>query len=225
MINRMEIFACKYGEGYLPESWIFKGGAKDKHYPISLLFHLIKLEDRVILVDVGCDDFNMDGAKNLSRPVDVLRENGFSPKEITDILITHHHGDHIGAIGHYPNANIVIQRQEAELAKELLQNRRVTPFDDEIKLFNSRILMRKVGGHTIGSSIVLVPANDKTIVFAGDACYAKVCLEQRLPTGMTTNIDASRQFVEEYSNTKYQVLLAHDPSVLPDKNGIVRVFN
>lgn len=219
----MQIFACKYGEGVLPESWIFKGGAKDTLYSISLLFHLIKLDDRVILVDVGCDDFNMEGAKNLARPIDVLREGGYSPEAITDILITHHHGDHIGAIGYYPNANVVVQHQEAEQAKSLLRGFSVTLFDDEIELFNRRIIMRRVGGHTIGSSVVLIPNGDKTIVIAGDACYAMLCLEQRLPTGMTSNLEASRTFVEEFSNAKYQVLLAHDPSVLPNKNGIVRV--
>lgn len=219
----MQIFACKYGEGILPESWIFKGGAKDKFYPISLLFHLIKLDERLILVDVGCDDFKMEGAKNLVRPADLMRENGFAPESITDILISHHHEDHIGAIASFPNAKVVIQRQEAELAKKYLDGYSVQLFDDEIKLFDGRMAMRKVGGHTVGSSIVLVPTANKTIVFAGDACYANLCLERRLPTGMTKDIDASRNFVEKYSSSKYQVFISHDPLILPNKNGIVKI--
>ena len=50
------------------------------------------------------------------KPVDVLKEYGLSPNDITDVIITHSHHDHIEAIRYYENATIHIQKDEYDKA-------------------------------------------------------------------------------------------------------------
>ena len=77
--------------------------------PISFTIYLIQTQGKNILVDVGCDDgagFEMSVFK---KPVDVLKDFGVSPEEITDVVITHAHHDHVEAIKYYKKAVIHIQ--------------------------------------------------------------------------------------------------------------------
>jgi glyoxylase-like metal-dependent hydrolase (beta-lactamase superfamily II) len=216
------VSVCKYGEAEIRESWILSGGDKDKPEPISLLFHLIEVPGRRILADVGCNRFRIfnKDATHFIRPRELLRENGIVPESITDILISHHHVDHAGAIPDFSNARIVVHEWEAARLDPQLKGRHVVTFDKTITLFDGRISMVRVGGHTPGSSLVVIPRAARTIVIGGDACYVNACLERKVPTGVTGNLEESRAFVETYSDPRFDVRLCHDPGVMPGRNGI-----
>lgn len=85
----MKIVALKYGESVLGENYIFKGGNKDKCLPISFTIYLIQTESKNILVDVGCDDGAEIEMSLFKKPIDVLKEYGLLPNDITDVIITH----------------------------------------------------------------------------------------------------------------------------------------
>lgn len=59
----------------------------------SYNFYLVKNEDSLMLIDTGLN--NDDCWDSLQR---ILRINGFTLADITGILITHHHTDHIGLV-------------------------------------------------------------------------------------------------------------------------------
>lgn len=42
--RKMELYAIKYGETTLPESWVFEGGDKEKILPITFTIFLVKSE-------------------------------------------------------------------------------------------------------------------------------------------------------------------------------------
>lgn len=223
--DRPRVSVCKYGEAELRENWILSGGDKDKPEPITLLFHLIEVPGRRILADVGCNTFRLLGkdATLFIRPCELLWHNGILPESITDILISHHHSDHAGAIADFPAARIVIHEWEAAQMRAQLKGRNVVTFDKTITLFDGQISMVRVGGHTPGSSLVLIPHARRTIVIGGDACYVNACLERKIPTGVTGNLEESRAFVETYSDPRFDVRLCHDPGVMPGRNGIERI--
>lgn len=216
---------CKYGEAIITESMVFHGGDKNKLVPISLLFHLIRLPGRIILADAGCDSFSIFGraATKFVKPADLLHRRGIRPEDVTDILISHHHSDHMESVTSFPQARIVLHRAEARLGAGYLKNHRgeIVRFDETISLFDGRLSMRRVGGHTPGSSLVLIPRGPKTVVIAGDACYLSACLTQRRPTGATGNLAESQAFVNTYAAPNYIVRLCHDPDVLPGANGFL----
>lgn len=212
--DKVRIVRVVYGDFDLAESWVVPGGSPQKRCPIVLGFHLLEFDGRRVLVDVGCDHFEMEGrqARNFIRPAEALRRLGVAPETIEACLISHSHGDHLDAIASFPRAHVYIQEKEALSAGKRLAGRAVTTFKSELELYGGRLKMVRSGGHTAGHSIVLVPgmADGRTAVIAGDAVYSRRNLEQRLPTPSTVNADESRAFIETYSDPRYRVYLCHD---------------
>ena len=117
MLDR-KIVVIKYGESIYNECYIFRGGNPNKMLPISFVIYLIQDGDRNMLVDVGCNDKAGFDMSIYCEPKEVLEQYGLKPEEITDIIITHHHHDHIEAAKDYPNATIHMQKTEYEKAKQ-----------------------------------------------------------------------------------------------------------
>lgn len=215
----MNIITLKYGETVLEEGDVFKGERMDVYLPISFTVYLIETEDKKILVDAGCDDgagFKMSIFKS---PVDVLKEYGLMPDDITDVIITHSHYDHTQAIKYYKNATIHIQKDEYEQAKKRIpEDFRVHLIDDEFAL-EENIIIKKIGGHSKGSCIVLAD----NYVFCGDECYYKKNLTDKICTGISCNEALSKEFIAEYSNSKYIPLLFHDPDIMRGTVGYMKI--
>lgn len=206
----MKIIALKYGESVFGENFIFKGGNKDKLLPISFTIYLIQTENKNILVDVGCDDGAGFEMSQFKKPVEVLKEYGILPNNITDVIITHSHHDHVEAIKYYTNAVIHIQKNEyVEAKKYIPENFDVHLFDDEF-LLDENIRIKKIGGHSIGSCIVLAD----NYLLVGDECYYEKCLTDKICTGASYYEKASQKFIEEFSNNKIIPLLFHDPQIM-----------
>lgn len=207
----MKLIPVKYAESALPESWIFENGDKDKTQPIIFMVFVIKTGDRLILVDTGCETLPGFDMKNFIGPIKALKKEGISPSDITDVIITHSHGDHIECVKYFKNSVIYIQQDEYEEGKDNFTDEfKVVTFDDEYKLTDD-ITIVKIGGHSIGSSVVEIKTDDKTIAIVGDECYKRVCLEKKLITNRTYNPQKSRAFIEKYSDkSKYITYLSHD---------------
>ena len=54
-------------------------------------------------MDAGCDDGAGFEMSLFKKPIAVLKEYGLSPNDITDVIITHSHHDHIEAVKYYEN--------------------------------------------------------------------------------------------------------------------------
>lgn len=215
----MKITVLKYGESTFEENNIFRDGRPDVKLPISFVFYLIETESKKILVDVGCDDGAGFEMSIFCKPVLVLENYGIHPSEITDVVITHAHHDHIEAIQPYKNAIIHIQEIEYQYGKKYIPaSFKVHTFDNEFHI-TDRIIIRKIGGHGEGSSIVICKENAKKYVFCGDECYVKSCFENQIPTGASYQPEISERFIKEYSGTNYVPLLFHDPNILKGRVG------
>lgn len=212
----MRLVAFKYGITEITESMAFINGDDNVSIPIGLLFFLIEDNDRKILVDVGCD--TMPGFKlyEFEEPVKVLESYGIKRTDITDVIITHAHHDHIDAVYNYSEAIIHIHQKEYEPAKAYLKrSKRVSVFDDDKKITDN-IEIKHVGGHSEGSCVVRLYADKKTYVLCGDECYTKENFTKNIPTGCTISLEKSKNFVEEVRNEKYIPIIFHDLDVLDE---------
>jgi glyoxylase-like metal-dependent hydrolase (beta-lactamase superfamily II) len=99
---------------------------------LSLRVMLIQTKNRNILVDTGIGDYHGDkfedrfgviGPKNPL--VESLKKNmNLGPEDITDLIVTHLHFDHVGGLGHakedhstiFPSATLHIHRQHYDYA-------------------------------------------------------------------------------------------------------------
>jgi len=142
--------------------------------------------------------------------VKALENINILPDKITDVVITHSHHDHIECVKYFNNAVIHIQSAEYESGKRYIpDNFNVNIFENEFSVCEN-VKIVKIGGHSKGSCVVEIEIDGKAYIIAGDECYLRECLTKKIPTGSSFNQNASREFVEKYSDSKYTVLLCHD---------------
>lgn len=205
-----EILPVVYGKSVLPESMIFINGAKDKFRPIVFQVYLIKAENKLILVDAGCVTMPGFDMKEFIGPIKALEKLGISSDDITDLIITHAHHDHIECAKSFKNARIHIQKDEYERGKSYLEGvTNINLFDEEFEIATN-IKVVKSGGHSIGSCIVEITENAEKYVIVGDECYLRECLENQIPTGSSEYPQKSLEFIKKYSDKAYHTLLCHD---------------
>ena len=202
----MKIIAFEYGKTEITERMAFQDGRADVKLPIALLFFMIEAEDKKILVDVGCDTMPGFVLYEHKSPPEVLKMYGVSPDEITDIIITHSHHDHIDAIRHYPDARVYIHESETS---DMIKGFNVSTFSDSLEIAEG-VTAVYIGGHSEGSSIFMVGE----YVLCGDECYTMENLINNKPTGSSFCLEKSIAFVNEYRKSKYKPILFHDPELV-----------
>ncbi|MBR4125561.1 MAG: MBL fold metallo-hydrolase [Victivallales bacterium] len=150
--------------------------------PSSVNVFLIHSGERFILVDTGFGN-------NRSSLVQALDEMRVVPSQITDILLTHLHGDHIGGMVSpmgqtvFPNATIWLSQEEFRKMKMgsrdaaplmrsvyLAYQRKMKFFKDGQEILPG-IVARLAAGHTPGHATFLL--NGK-FLFIGDLLHAAV---------------------------------------------------
>ncbi len=70
---------------------------------------VVPTDDGAVLVDAGF---------RANRILNGLRDAGYAPEDVTDVLLTHGHGDHTTALGSVPGARVRALPEEAELLEE-----------------------------------------------------------------------------------------------------------
>lgn len=205
-----EIIPIEYGRSVLAESMIFQGGAEDIFRPIVFMIYLLKVQDRLILADAGCETMPGFDMHDFIGPVKALEKMNIKPEDITDVIITHSHHDHVECVSRFKNAVIYIQRDEYESGRRYFsEGMNIKLFDDEIQICPD-VKAIKIGGHSKGSCIVEIAENREKNIIAGDECYMRECLDKRIPTGSSYCPKKSREFIEKYSGSEYTVMLCHD---------------
>lgn len=203
----MKLTALQYGTTRITEKMAFPGGDPDKEIPIALLFFLIEAEGRRILVDTGCDTMPGFPLYTHEKPVKTLARLGLSPEDITDVILTHAHGDHAGCAHYYSNALFWIQEEALEPARKYLpEDPRLQLFQDAIQPAEG-ITIRHMGGHARGSCIVELGST----ILCGDECYTRENLTRAIPTGSCRDAEKSAAFIRQYSQPQYRTILFHDP--------------
>ena len=82
---------------------------------IAMVFWLIRGGGRNILFDSGYhrDTFLKEfPSTDYIRPDEAVKLAGVQPREVTDIVISHAHWDHVGGIDLFPKATVWIQGEE-----------------------------------------------------------------------------------------------------------------
>ncbi len=205
-----EIIRIKYAESTLPESWIFNGGEETKRIPIIFSIFLICTEQKKILIDAGCETMPRFVMENFKTPMIALKEKGIDITDITDIVITHAHHDHIECVKYFKNAVVHIQEEEySKGRKYLTENPFICTFSDEA-VIDDCLKIVKVGGHSRGSCVVECTKDDKTYVLCGDECYSLYNITNRIPTARSYSPANSMAFIEKYAKSPYECLLCHD---------------
>ena len=118
----------------------------DEEINLSINVLLLRKEEHLILVDTGMGDLADNNAAWL---IDNLKLVGIAPTQITDILITHAHLDHIGGLtsqgkSTFPNAKIYLSSVEYDFWMNSVPDYRNAFIDNKPKVEGMTSLIRKM---------------------------------------------------------------------------------
>jgi glyoxylase-like metal-dependent hydrolase (beta-lactamase superfamily II) len=102
-----------------PMSSLVYGKHNSGNAKLPYCYTLLKGHGQTILLDCGLNNAS-HGAEFVRRfnvqnwfpPRDVLAEVGCTPEEVTHVILTHAHFDHMGGLELFPNATFYIQQEE-----------------------------------------------------------------------------------------------------------------
>lgn len=162
----------------------------------SVNAYLIKLQDKLVMVDAGTGELYGPTLDKLSASI---RAAGYAPEQVTDILITHIHTDHTGGLmdGNrrvFPNATLHIEKEEvdywlnpankakapAEKTQYFAQaTLKVQPYVDagKVKTFSGSaeifpgIRAIPAPGHTPGHTFYQLESEGEKLLFWGDLLH------------------------------------------------------
>lgn len=204
--DNLEVYAIKYGESSYRSDDIYEQDYLDKEIPFAWMFYVIKYKDRIILIDTGFQD-HLFIEKYYRDSLLILEDLDIKPAEVTDIIVTHSHFDHIGNVDKFPDAKIYIQKEE--LANFPKKSNNIVAFDGSYEI-GDFLKIEKIGGHTIGSSIVRFKHKGKEYILTGDECYLiDNCLGK--PIGAYYNIENNKKFINSLESEI--ILPFHDPLI------------
>jgi glyoxylase-like metal-dependent hydrolase (beta-lactamase superfamily II) len=215
------------------------GGPKDVKVEIAMVVWLIRGGGRTILFDSGFhrDTFVKDyPMKDYLRPDKAVETAGVKPEEVTDVVISHAHWDHMGGMDLFPKANVWIQKEEyryytmdawqpggnhggidPEDAKELVQlnteGRMHLVDGDNVEIFPG--IRAYIGArHTYASQYLRVEGNP-TFVLASDNCYFYLNLSSHLASATFSDADhaaniAAQSRMIELAGSPGRVVPGHD---------------
>ena len=226
-----------------PVSGLVMGAPQDQKIDIAMVVWLIRGGGHNVLFDSGFHRekwFKEFTVKDFLSPDEVVKLAGVEASEITDIVISHAHWDHMGGIDLFPKATVWIQKEEfryytGEGWQTGGEHGGIDPEDvEELVRLNTQGRLRLVHGddqeilpgiraftgahHTYASQYLRVGAPDgRPFVLASDNCYLYRNLAERAASATFSEADhaaniAAQKRMIELAGSSDRVVPGHDPA-------------
>jgi glyoxylase-like metal-dependent hydrolase (beta-lactamase superfamily II) len=115
-VSEYSIQAIRYATSPgFPVAALVMGAPKDEKVDIAMVIWLIRGGGRTILFDSGFHRekwFKNFPMTDYLRPDEAVKLAGVKAEDVTDIVISHAHWDHMGGIDLFPKANVWMQKDE-----------------------------------------------------------------------------------------------------------------
>jgi glyoxylase-like metal-dependent hydrolase (beta-lactamase superfamily II) len=210
-----DIYVIEYARSS-QQPWVdlISGMFEDGKVDLPFSFILARQGQRNVLIDTGFMQHDHSFSQKFGipywvSPVRMLEEAGVVADDVTDIILTHAHFDHMGSVGEFPKAQIFIQKSELlswyeaialpkryshltaiidpdnlRSALDASIEHRVTLVDGDKDNVIPGIHVRLGSGHTIGQQFVIVETEAGRRVISGDCVYSRMQLTGRNNDGV-----------------------------------------
>jgi glyoxylase-like metal-dependent hydrolase (beta-lactamase superfamily II) len=221
--------------GDKPDAW---AGHEDLLTPdgrleMSLGGFLVRAGERLVLVDAGIGALDT-GLLRGGAMLDNLAGYGVSPADVTDVVFTHLHFDHVGWAsrrGQVVFTNATYRCHTSDWAHFVTAPgaapgavRKLSPIEPQLELFDGDVPIapgvdvRLTPGHTPGSTVVVVSSGAERAMLLGDVVHCPVeLLEDEWE--MVADVDAAlaartrEALARELAGSSVPVAAAHFPGL------------
>jgi glyoxylase-like metal-dependent hydrolase (beta-lactamase superfamily II) len=207
---------------------------------------LVKRENRIILFDAGLGSkrdpkyyaYRFRDEKDLL--MKALKHQGLSPEDITDVVFTHLHDDHVGGATYrdavtsesvplFLNASYWCSQSQWEWAMNPNKREGAAYFQDNLQplLKTGRlnfiheqedwlpgISLRVMNGHTMGQIIPIIDFNDKKLVFVADfiptTAHIPIPYVPAVDVQPLVTMAEKDKFLNEAAEKNYILIFQHD---------------
>lgn len=235
------IQAIRYASAVnVPTSMLVMGAPKDEKLDIAMVVWLIRGGGRNVLFDTGFHRaawFKSFPTVEYLRPDAAVASAGVKADEVTDVIVSHAHWDHMGGIDLFPKATVWIQKEEfayytgdawkpgghhggidrddVKTLERLNTEGRLRLVDgDDVEILPG---IRAYTGarHTYASQYIRV-AGDPPFVLASDNCYLYRNLAEHKASATFSEADEAsnvrnQQRMIELAGSAERVVPGHDP--------------
>ncbi len=242
-----EVYALKYASvgNPLPLSYLVLDGPDKEYVDAIFMVWFIKGDNgKNILVDAGfiedIEEAKNYNLKNYVRPDSILTKVGVRREDITDVILTHPHWDHMDGIDLFPNAHIWIQKEDfnyfvgiawqkgtnhggfnkRDVVKLINANlsEKLTLVEGDDKEIISGIKVYTGSRHTFNSQYVLVESGSDKIIIASDNIYTYYNLEHLKSATKNATFDP-----DAYVNAmkRMKTLVSDIKFIIPGHDGLL----
>jgi len=237
-----EVYAIQYaGLKDVPINALVDGADPAGTVDTAFMLWMVRGHGRTILVDAG---FYREQFVARWHPVDHVKPSlaiarlGIQPADVTDIIITHLHWDHVDGVDLFPNARVWIQEDELRhyaaeahdkpsnagvfaedlrVLDDLGKRGRVTLIHGNDQTIFPGIVAYTGGKHTFQSQFVSVATPVGTVVLASDNVYLYENIDRHAPiTGAldaASNLRAQDRMKQMVPDVKF-IIPGHDARVM-----------
>jgi len=220
-----EVFALKYLGPYnykLAKALYQTGWAEDFQVHFYIWVVRNKKNGEVILVDTGTDTvmgqkfISLSAGSVFVPPSQLVARLGIQPEQVTKVVLTHMHVDHVGGMVDfprlYPKAQFYVQKKEfefwvnsplaqrppfkmfgynlgAQAVAELAKTKRLTIVDGD-RLIEPGMELLLSPGHTPGLQALLLPTAKGQTIVGSDSSHIFRGFKEDMPSGIVTDIPA-----------------------------------
>lgn len=234
-----EVYAVRYGTlRNFPVAGLVAGADTARRMDVALAIWVVKLPGgRTVLVDAGFyrDKFMRRWTPaNYQRPDEAIRAVGLRPDDVTDVIVSHVHWDHVDGADLFPRARIWIQRAEyahhvddagrsldraadsldAAMLAGLRRAGRVELVDGDSVEIIPGIRVYTGGRHTFASQYAAVDTPEGTVVLASDNVYLYENLDRHVPIAQTLDAAsnlAAQARMRRLAGSERLIVPGHDP--------------
>jgi glyoxylase-like metal-dependent hydrolase (beta-lactamase superfamily II) len=244
--KKYEVYALRFASSdtaWPLSLWVDKGPTKDS-VNIDFMIWLIKGNGKNILVDAGflndIPDAKEFDVVNYIRPDSTLLKLDLKATDITDIILSHPHWDHIDGIDLFPNAQVWMQQDDfyyyvgaawqkggfaggfnkrdvRKLIDKNLAGKLTLVAGDSVQIIPG-IKVFTGSKHTFNSQYVLVETGSNKVILASDNIWVYYSLEHMMPASAGGTFDppgyvkAMRRMKRLVTNSKY-IIPGHDARI------------
>lgn len=214
--NALSVWSVKYGERVVRKSDVFHQyeayGLPDGDLDMDYNFWVVRDGDTVMLVDTGYDIDKRDwlGEISVTPTPDALDILGIDPADVSMVVTSHYHYDHIGYLGLFVNTKVISGRAEHDYwfgkeAADALDGEFSTSEDlaavhraeaegrlvlvDEPTEVYPGITVYPIGGHCPGELLTRIDTASGGLILTVDAAHFYEQIEHEWPFFAFTDLD------------------------------------